>query len=716
MNEYTKHMHQINEKIITFLPWESIELEAQEQIKNTAQVPCLFKHVAVMPDCHFGKGATVGTVLATKGAIIPAAVGVDIGCVDADTEYLSPMGWKRIADYDGGMVMQFNHSQGKFVKPVAYIKRKQEKFLHFKTKYGVDQMLTPDHRMLVYRPSKKTVTGYVEEVVLAGQLAAEHTRLKLGSRVKIPVSFGVDIVGKIKLTDAQIRVQVMVMADGHIEKNQCILRLKKVRKKNRAEDLLNTAKISYSMSEPDDDGVVTFRFIPPLKDKTYQLNFWSASYSQLLVIVDEVFQWDGSIDDSCFYTRDKDSADFISYAFAATGHRSVMRADKHYRDGKTDYRVYAYSSYVVGIAGTPKSPIREVKSSDGFAYCFTVPSGFLVLRRSGNVFVTGNCGMIAVKTNLKRDDIKDLAKIREGLERRIPMSAGKFNSKITESAQKKIDQLEELAAHDNYDGKLFYDAISPNWREQLGTLGGGNHFIELCVDEEDTIWATLHSGSRGVGNKIGNLYIETAQDLMKKYLINLPDKDLAYLPEETPEFAAYCTRLAWAQEFARLNRDEMMDRFLTELSYSIYGEDGHQNEFEVERINCHHNFTQMESHFGHNVWVTRKGAVQAREGMKAMIPGSMGTRSYIVSGLGNKMSFESSPHGAGRRMSRKKASEQYTMEDLEKAMEGIEFRRSNVLIDEIPGAYKDVEEVMENASELVKIEHTLKQILNCKGD
>jgi tRNA-splicing ligase RtcB len=326
------------------------------------------------------------------------------------------------------------------------------------------------------------------------------------------------------------------------------------------------------------------------------------------------------------------------------------------------------------------------------------------------------CGMIAVKTNLKREEIKDLAEIRKGLERRIPMSAGKFNNKITESAQVRIEQLEKLAAETDPLGISFYDKISNNWREQLGTLGGGNHFIELCVDEENTIWATLHSGSRGVGNKIGNYYIEKAQKLMDKYLIALTDKDLAYLPEGTLEFDEYLVRLHWSQEFARLNRDEMMDRFLTELSYSLYGEDGHQGGFEVERINCHHNFTQIENHFNNNVWVTRKGAVQAQLNMKAMIPGSMGTRSYIVSGLENKMSFNSSPHGAGRRMSRKKASATFTMEDLEKSMEGIEYRKSNVLIDEIPGAYKDIDEVMENANELIKIEHTLKQILNCKGD
>lgn len=322
------------------------------------------------------------------------------------------------------------------------------------------------------------------------------------------------------------------------------------------------------------------------------------------------------------------------------------------------------------------------------------------------------CGMIAVRTSLKRSDIKNLTAIREGLERRIPMSAGKFNNKITESAQLRIKELEYIP-----ESRLkFIDNLSPNWREQLGTLGGGNHFVELCVDENNTIWATLHSGSRGVGNKIGNYFIKKAQSLMRKFFIELSDPDLAYLPECTEEFDDYLFYLHWAQQFALLNRDEMMDRFLSELSYAVYQEDGHQKEIEVERINSHHNFTQIEQHFGHNVWVTRKGAVQARLGMKAMIPGSMGTKSYIVSGLENPMSFHSSPHGAGRRMSRNKAREAFTMSDLEKSMKGIEYRKSNVLVDEIPGAYKDIDQVIEYSKELVTVEYILKQIVNCKGD
>lgn len=325
------------------------------------------------------------------------------------------------------------------------------------------------------------------------------------------------------------------------------------------------------------------------------------------------------------------------------------------------------------------------------------------------------CGMIAVKTNLKKEQLGDLHRIREGIERRIPMSAGRFNTKISDTAQPRIEKLEVLAKNEDLDKKFG----TTNWRFQLGTLGGGNHFIEVCLDENEDVWVTLHSGSRGIGNKIGMYYIGVAQKLMKKMLIELPDPDLAYLPEGTPEFEEYIHYMRWAQEFALLNREEMMDRVLTEIFYSAATplmKDKDVFTFEIERINCHHNFTQIENHFGENVWITRKGAIQAKEGMKGMIPGSMGAKSYIVSGLENKMAFHSAPHGAGRKMSRNKAREAFKMEDFDKALEGIEHRRSEVLLDEIPGAYKDIDEVMENAKELVKIEHTLRQIINVKGD
>jgi tRNA-splicing ligase RtcB len=319
------------------------------------------------------------------------------------------------------------------------------------------------------------------------------------------------------------------------------------------------------------------------------------------------------------------------------------------------------------------------------------------------------CGMIAVRTPLARNDIADPAATRAGIERRIPMSAGNNNRSLSESASRRIAALESMATRD-------YSAIDPNWRLQLGTLGGGNHFIELATDESNTVWATLHSGSRGIGNKLGNLHIRRAQAIAKAQGTHLPDRDLAYLTEGTREFDEYVRDVQWAQHFARLNRDEMMDRVMAELSQSVYGDASHVADLEVQRINCHHNFTQLEEHFGERIWVTRKGAIEARRGMWAMIPGSMGTRSYIVTGLEHPMAFRSAPHGAGRRLSRTAARKHYTMSDMDTAMRGIEYRRSTVLLDEIPGAYKNIDEVMAHAKELVEIKYVLKQFVNVKGD
>ncbi|MBA3271906.1 MAG: RtcB family protein [Acidobacteria bacterium] len=322
------------------------------------------------------------------------------------------------------------------------------------------------------------------------------------------------------------------------------------------------------------------------------------------------------------------------------------------------------------------------------------------------------CGMIAVRTPLKRSDIANPAAVRAGIERRIPMSAGKNNTRLTESAAERVKTLQQLAK----ETRATPDQYDTNWKLALGTLGGGNHFIELAEDTDAAVWLTLHSGSRGVGNKIGSHYIRVAQELCKKLLIQLPDRDLAYLPEDHPAFGAYMRDLNWAQQFALHNRNEMMDRVLTEMSFAVYGEDGHQAALERQRINSHHNFTKQEHHFGEKVWVTRKGAIEARKDNWAMIPGSMGTRSYIVTGKENAMSFCSAPHGAGRRYSRTKARGLFSMEDLGRAMEGIEYRHSKVLLDEIPGAYKDIDQVMEHAKDLVEIKYILKQFVNVKGD
>lgn len=315
------------------------------------------------------------------------------------------------------------------------------------------------------------------------------------------------------------------------------------------------------------------------------------------------------------------------------------------------------------------------------------------------------CGMIAVRTQFVRSELSsvDLRKLRVSIEHAVPLSAGHYNKHVTESAAARIAELEA----DECDP----DRYAPNWRLQLGSLGSGNHFIEVTVDELDRVWLFLHSGSRGVGNKIAMHHIKVAQDVASLHHIQLPDRDLAYLSEGTAEFDRYIRDLHWAQRFALLNREEMMDRVVACFAGAVRSDVDEQ-----ERINCHHNFTQRETHFDRELWVSRKGAIEARVGQAGLIPGSMGTASYVVSGLGNVASLCSSPHGAGRAHSRNAARKLFTHEQLRVAMKGIEFRDTSAFIDEIPQAYKDIDQVMADAADLVEIRHTLRQIVNVKGD
>ncbi len=318
------------------------------------------------------------------------------------------------------------------------------------------------------------------------------------------------------------------------------------------------------------------------------------------------------------------------------------------------------------------------------------------------------CGMTAVQTQFKFTDLPgDLTKLRKEIERSIPVSAGRYNRKILPSAAPRIDELEELALEKDFDP----DTVDKNWRLQLGTLGGGNHFIEVCLDENDNVWTFLHSGSRGIGNKIAQYHIDTAKSLRHQAGDQLPHPDLAWVAEGTEEFDRYIAQLRWAQHFALLNREEMMDRVNNQL-----GRWAGEPVQSVQHINSHHNFTEQEEHFDKMVWVTRKGAIRARKSDMAAIPGSMGAASYIVEGQGNSDSLDSAPHGAGRQYSRRAARRNFTHQDLRDAMVGIEYRDTAKFIDEIPQAYKPIDQVMQDSKELVTIRHTLRQIVNVKGE
>jgi tRNA-splicing ligase RtcB len=319
------------------------------------------------------------------------------------------------------------------------------------------------------------------------------------------------------------------------------------------------------------------------------------------------------------------------------------------------------------------------------------------------------CGMNAVRLSLRADQLPDnLAAIRDAIEKAVPLGA--------DGQQKTGIELKDFYALKW--PTLLGEDISARMRlhekaaGQLGSLGSGNHFIELCLDEEDNVWVMLHSGSRGIGNMIGRHFIEKAKRNMEQFFITLPDTDLAYFPEETEDFNDYVAAVNWAQDYALENRRVMMEAVLKALKMAI------RTPFELttEAVNCHHNYVEKESHFGRNLWVTRKGAVRAREGDLGIIPGSMGQRSYIVRGKGNLESYCSCSHGAGRQMSRTEAKRRFSLTDLIAQTEGVECRKDADVIDEIPGAYKNLDLVMAAQADLVEVVHTLRAVLCVKGN
>lgn len=319
------------------------------------------------------------------------------------------------------------------------------------------------------------------------------------------------------------------------------------------------------------------------------------------------------------------------------------------------------------------------------------------------------CGMAAVRTQFDVEELRakgSLGPLREAVERAIPLSAGQQNRRVAATAEPRVQELARLADAAGFDPSR----DKKSWEHQLGTLGSGNHFIEVTVDETDQVWLFLHSGSRGVGNKIAQRHIAVAREMTARAGVDLPDRDLAYLTEDTDEFWAYIRQLRWAQRYALLNREEMMDRLVRQTAEFV-GRDV----VEEERISCHHNYTTQETHVGEQVWVSRKGAIDASAGRPGLIPGSMGTASYVVAGKGNALSLNSAPHGAGRAYSRTKARKTFTQEQLRAAMAGIEYRDTDAFLDEIPAAYKDVDVVMADAADLVEVRHTLRQIVNVKG-
>jgi len=328
------------------------------------------------------------------------------------------------------------------------------------------------------------------------------------------------------------------------------------------------------------------------------------------------------------------------------------------------------------------------------------------------------CGMMAIQTSLNASQLPDnLHGIRDAIEKAVPVGRTDQGGANDRGVWKHAPEHHVnvwAALEPRYKAILAkYPKLEHKQRvNHLGTLGTGNHFIEVCLDEAGRVWFMLHSGSRGVGNRFGTFFIELAKNDMRKWMINLPDADLAYLPQGTDHFDDYVDAVHWAQDYALANRQLMMQNIIRAV-----GESGLVPAFtsDAEVVSCHHNYVAWENHYGENVLVTRKGAVRAREGDMGIIPGSMGARSYIVRGKGNPESFMSCSHGAGRAMSRTEAKKRFSVDDHVKATAGVECRKDADVIDETPMAYKSIDAVMEAQKDLVEVVHTLRQVVCVKG-
>ena len=693
-------------RVIDGIPvWGDPDAPTLEQIRRCAAADQA-AGAALMGDAHKGYSQPIGGVVAFRDAVSPSGVGYDIACVDRETECLTPSGWVRMCEYAGGPVMQYDPitGSGEFVEPTAYITRPCERFLHFRTKFGVDQMVDATHRMLVWRMRGGRRIEAMPSVLRGADLADEHNRLKLGARVYFETAVSPVLSTALDLTDAEVRVQVMFLADGCLETRRTgVVQVKKQRKAERALALLKNAGINYSCGQSGE--CRWFRFAPPLPTKGYS-DMWRASADQLRVISEECIHWDGNAEQQCFYTRNRDAADFIQYAFMCSGLRAVLLQDRR-SDGTIDYRVFRHARTRAGLAGTPKTPVDTVASADGFAYCFTVPSGFWVSRRNGKTAMTGNCGIYAVETDADETTVcAPLSIILDDIRRAVSFGVGRTNPTPVD--------------HPLFDDPLWLDdknvaSLRDRAAAQLGTVGSGNHFVDLLLDEFGHVWIAAHFGSRGFGHGVASGFLNLAAG--RAFHDRAPgeniDADPTLIPAASDLGQSYIRAMELAGEYAYAGREYVVRQVCRILGAHV-----------GEQVHNHHNFAWLEEHGGEKVWVVRKGATPAWPGQVGFVGGSMADISAVVEGVDtpeSSMAMHSTIHGAGRIMSRTAAKGKFRrgVEKQKGAVTrqmmaerchsfGVTVRGGDV--DESPHVYRPLAGVLAEHADSLKVRHILRPI------
>lgn len=672
-----------------------VEEESISQIINLCNQPYSEgSDIIMMPDMHAGKGCTIGTTMTYNNKICPNIVGVDIGCLDKDTEVLTPKGWIKISDYDNEQILVYNADTDEafFELPNAYIKNPCSEFWHFSNTKNLDQMLSDEHHMLIYQGYK--TRGFKKKDYSAVDFVNRISKLSKADNYTAKTTFSIKNEG-LKYLDNDIRIFIMISADARLksQKNGTThveLHFSKERKIERAKTLLTEAEISFRESVYVNN--TTCISFTTDKFKTKDLSqFYLASKEQLNIVCEEVFFWDGTIDilrgHKSFSSTNKINADVIQFAFSATGIRSSIHAYQNINkpNWNTTYVVIPTKNEYVAYRS---DMITRCSSKDGYKYCFNTNTGAFVARRNDCIFVTGNCGITVAEFSLSNRDDLDLALCDEIINERIP--AG-FN--IHEHP---------VAFYKNYSNSVrCYDYLKdiPRIKRSIGTLGGGNHYIEISRSEETGRYIFIvHSGSRNFGKQIAECYQRLAEKVCED---NIP-RDLKYLTGEHLE--NYIHDTVEAQKYAELNRNAMIHLFfegLTKAGYML-------NPFDTWQ--SIHNYVDTEHK------IIRKGAISAYKGQKCIIPLNMRDGSLICIGKGNPAWNCSAPHGAGRKMSRAKAKENIDYDVFKESMNGIytsSVCRST--LDESPQAYKDASEIERLIVPTVEIVEHLKPLYNFKA-
>lgn len=690
----------------------NIEDAAFDQIHELASCkPFENAKIRIMPDVHAGKGCVIGFTADLGDKVIPNVVGVDIGCVDKDTEFITPNGFKKISEYKkGDLVLQYDPQtdEATFVTPTHFINKPCDTFYHFKNTKGLDQMVSADHRMLVYKGFKGR--GYTHTTMSPNELTQQKLNNGFYS-FKAAYRFN----GKgIPMTDDEIRLKIAICADGYIRSGNTNLKMitfhfSKERKKKRLRNLLSRLRLQYTEQNAKDN-TTTFYLSDYNNDldkynKTMN-DLYNCNHHQLKIITDEVLYWDGHKGyRSYFSSTNKKFADFIQFAFAGTNTRAginTIQANKnHWSDTfcvtPTKNQYVAYTT------------AQKISDPSARAYCFTVPSSFFVTRRNGKIAITGNCGMLTVDLGNINIDFPKLDKI---INKHVPSG---FN--VHQTPNVRFEELQSLKCYSELKNIQHLE-------NSLGTLGGGNHFIEIDIDNDGNKYLIIHSGSRNLGKQVAEYYQHLAikhahsnKDIKKKIVeqykaegreqkiaaalkavptIKLKN-DLCYIENE--ERSDYLHDMAICQRFATLNRKAIANIIISHMNWET-----------VSSFETIHNYIELETN------IVRKGAISAKKDERVLIPMNMRDGCIIGVGKGNPEWNFSAPHGAGRLMSRKQAKENISMAAFENSMKGIYTTSIDTsTLDESPMAYKPIEEIIKYIKDTVEIEKIIKPIYNFKA-